>query len=140
MDAEKKTWHALSAEEAADALQGDLRRGLAPAEVRRRQEQFGLNELKEAPRRGFWRMLLDQFNQFLVIVLIVAAIVSALIGWREYNATGEITEFVDAGAIMAIVILNAILGLSKRGAPRKRLPRSRRWQHPMRRCYAMAAL
>ena len=67
MDAEKKTWHALSAEEAADALQGDLRRGLALVEVRRRQEQFGLNELKEAPRRGFWRMLLDQFNQFLVI-------------------------------------------------------------------------
>lgn len=130
MDGEKKTWHALSAEEAADALQGDLRRGLAPAEVRRRQEQFGLNELKEAPRRGFWRMLLDQFNQFLVIVLIVAAIVSALIGWREYNATGEITEFVDAGAIMAIVILNAILGVIQEGRAEEALAALKKMSAP----------
>jgi Ca2+-transporting ATPase len=108
-------WHTMSAAEAASALHCDLQRGLDVDQVRERQAQFGPNELEEAPRRGFWRMLLDQFNQFLVLILIAAAVVSALIGWREYAHSGDTTEFIDAIAIMTIVILNAILGVVQEG-------------------------
>jgi len=93
-------WHTKSIEEVVKALGTDLKRGLTAREAQARLEKFGPNELEERPRPGFWKMLLDQFNQFLVLILIVAAIVSAFLG-----------EYVDSGAIMAIVILNAILGV-----------------------------
>ncbi|MFN2165255.1 MAG: cation-transporting P-type ATPase, partial [Anaerolineae bacterium] len=100
----------MTADDTAAALEANLSQGLTAEQVQARREQFGPNELREAPRRSFWQMLLDQFNQFLVIILIVAAIVSALIGWAEFNDSGDTTEFIDAIAIMAIVILNAIMG------------------------------
>jgi len=115
METTNRAWHTLSVDEAAAALGTDLLQGLSEAEVRRRQAQFGPNELREAPRRSFWQRLLDQFNQFLILILIAAAIVSALIGWREFARTGNTTEFIDAAAIMAIVILNAVLGVVQEG-------------------------
>ncbi len=93
-------WHTQSIEETAEALGTDLKRGLTAQEAQTRLEQYGPNELKERPRPSFWKMLLDQFNQFLVLILIVSAVVSFFLG-----------EYVDAGAIMTIVILNAILGV-----------------------------
>jgi P-type Ca2+ transporter type 2C len=130
MSAAQRAWHAIGAADAANSLQSDLRRGLAKEEVLRRQVQFGTNELTEAPRRGFWRMLLDQFNQFLVLILIVAAIVSALLGWRAYNQSGEITEFIDAAAIMAIVILNAVLGVVQEGRAEEALAALKKMSAP----------
>ena len=115
MDSDTTSWHTLSVNEAAAALASDLDWGLAEEEVRKRQAQFGPNELQEAPPRGFWRMVLDQFNQFLVLILVAAAVVSALIGWNEYAHSGDTAEFVDAAAIMTIVILNAILGVVQEG-------------------------
>jgi Ca2+-transporting ATPase len=123
-------WHALGEVEAASVLDSDLQEGLTEGEVRRRQAEFGANELQEAPGRSFWRMLLDQFNQFLVLILIAAAIVSALIGWREYNLTGEATEFVDAVAIMTIVILNAILGVVQEGRAEESLAALKKMASP----------
>jgi Ca2+-transporting ATPase len=115
MEAEKESWHTLSAAEAAASLGTDLDHGLKEAEVLKRREKYGLNQLEEQAGRSFWGMLWDQLNQFLVIILIVAAVVSALVGWFEYNRTGSATEFVDAAAIIAIVILNAILGVVQEG-------------------------
>lgn len=97
-------WYTKSLEETVEALGTDLERGLTAQEAQARLEKFGPNELKERPRPGFWKMLLDQFNQFLVLILIVSAIVSFFLG-----------EYVDSGAIMAIVILNAILGVVQEG-------------------------
>jgi Ca2+-transporting ATPase len=126
----KQTWYTLTAAEAAAALDTDLQKGLTAEQVRTRQAQFGPNELQEAPRRGFWRMLLDQFNQFLVLILIVAAIVSALIGWSDFNRTGNTTEFIDAIAIMAIVILNAILGVVQEGRAEEALAALKKMSAP----------
>jgi len=94
------TWHARSVEDAVRALNTDPQYGLTTEEARRRFSQFGPNELAERPRPGFWRMLLDQFNNFLVLLLIAAALISLVLG--------EIEETV---AIFAIVLLNAILGV-----------------------------
>ena len=107
----KQDWHSMGVVEVAATLATNLETGMSEDQVRERQAEFGRNELQEAPRRGFWRRLLDQFNQFLVLILLAAALVSAFVGWREYARTGSTTEFVDAGAIMAIVILNAVLGV-----------------------------
>ncbi|GAB4513872.1 MAG: cation-translocating P-type ATPase [Sulfuricaulis sp.] len=77
----------------------DSHAGLSQDEARRRQEQYGTNEIHEGRRRGLLAMLLGQFTDFMILVLIAAAIVSGLIG-----------DLVDTLAIVAIVLLNAVIG------------------------------
>ncbi len=73
--------------------------GLSQDEVKKRLLEYGPNELREAKKNTPLGMLLDQFKDFMIIVLIAAAIVSGIIG-----------EAVDTIAIVVIVILNAIIG------------------------------
>jgi Ca2+-transporting ATPase len=93
-------WHAREASEVESSLATSPETGLSAAEAQARLEKYGPNELDEAPRPSFWRMVLGQFNNFIVIVLLVAAGLSALLG-----------DYIEAVAIMAIVVLNAILGV-----------------------------
>ena len=93
-------WHTMSMEEVLKKLDVSLESGLPEAEVINRRSIYGLNELAEAPRVTFWQMLWDQFNNFVVIMLTVAAVISFILGDR-----------IEAGAIMAIVVLNAVLGV-----------------------------
>ena len=92
-------WHALETSDVLDHLKVH-ENGLTTEEANRRVEQFGLNQLKEAPRPTFWQTLWEQLNNFVVILLIIASVISALLG-----------DYVEAAAIMAIVVLNAILGI-----------------------------
>jgi P-type Ca2+ transporter type 2C len=94
-----ESWHALSAEEVLEHLKV-RENGLSSTELADRQAQYGPNQLTEAPRPGFFKLLWEQFNNFIVMLLIVAAVISALLG-----------EWIDASAIMTIVVLNAILGI-----------------------------
>jgi Ca2+-transporting ATPase len=96
----KNEWHALGAEETIQKLHTLAEHGLTSEEAQKRIGEYGLNQLDEAPPPSFWKMLWDQFNNFVVIMLVVAAVISALLG-----------EFVEAAAIMAIVVLNAALGV-----------------------------
>ena len=92
-------WHALKAEDVLQHLEVRAD-GLTAAEVSRRLEQYGPNQLNEAARPGFFTLLWGQLNNFVVILLIVASVISALLG-----------DYVEAAAIMAIVVLNSVLGL-----------------------------
>jgi Ca2+-transporting ATPase len=94
------SWHTLTPEQTLKQLATPAEQGLTSQEAARRLEIYGPNQLVEAPGVTFWRMLVDQFNNFVVIMLIVAAVISAVLGdWEE------------AAAILAIVILNAVLGV-----------------------------
>jgi Ca2+-transporting ATPase len=97
--AKDKAWHALTAEDVLRHLEV-REEGLSAEQAARRLAQYGQNQLLEAPRPTFWHMLWEQLNNFVVILLIVASIVSALLG-----------DYVEAAAIMAIVVLNAVLGI-----------------------------
>jgi len=92
-------WWALDIEGTAKALETDLFRGLSQQEVKLRLEKFGPNQLKEKKGHSALAIFLEQFQDFIIWVLIAAALVS-----------GFLKEWVDALAIVAIVILNAILG------------------------------
>jgi Ca2+-transporting ATPase len=93
-------WHALTSEQTIKQLATPPDTGLSSVEAASRLESYGPNQLTEAPGTTFWQMLIDQFNNFVVIMLIVAAGISALLG-----------DYVEAGAILIIVILNATLGV-----------------------------
>ena len=92
-------WHTLPADAVARTLATDLAAGLAMDDAPRRLALHGRNELQEARRRPPWRILLDQFADFMIIVLIVAAVISGVIG-----------EPADTIAIIAILVLNAVIG------------------------------
>jgi P-type Ca2+ transporter type 2C len=95
-----RPWHALSAETAVAELASNASRGLDAAAAAERLGRVGANELVEKPRPGFFALLLEQFTDFLVIILIAAAVISIVLG-----------EYLDASAIILIVILNAVVGV-----------------------------
>ena len=98
--AERINAHAWTIEQTAKELGTDLVKGLTAAEAAARLAKNGPNELKEKPRPGFFALLLDQFKDFLIIILVVAAILSLLLG-----------EWIDALVILAIVVLNSVIGV-----------------------------
>lgn len=103
-----QNWHSMGANEVLKRLDTLAEQGLTSEEAHRRLESYGPNQLREAPPTTFWKMLWDQFNNFVVILLIVASLVSAILG-----------DYIEAAAILAIVILNATLGvLQERRAER----------------------
>ena len=100
-------WHRLNPDEVTARLQSsDL--GLSPEEARKRLERFGPNELIEKKHKSPWMMFLDQFKDFMILVLIAAALVAGVIG-----------EPSDTIAIAVIVLLNAVLGF-RSGIPRRK--------------------
>ena len=95
-----QNWHSLSCKETTEKLATDVQEGISTEEATQRLEVFGHNKLDEAPPTTIWAMLWAQFNDFVIWLLIGAAIISAILG-----------EWVEASAIMAIVIMNAVLGI-----------------------------
>ena len=100
------TFHDKSAEEVLRSLSA-TEEGLTTAEADKRIAQYGKNALKEAKKKSLLRKFLEQFKDVMIIVLIVAAIVSAVIALVQQ----EYSELIDAGVILLIVIINAIIGV-----------------------------
>jgi len=100
------TYHHLSAEETISATKS-ARSGLTKAEAQTRLLQNGKNELVERKKKSAFRKLLEQFADPMIIVLICAAVISGVIA----VVNQEYLELIDAGVILAIVIINAVIGL-----------------------------
>jgi Ca2+-transporting ATPase len=96
---EQRDWHVLGMKEVLRDLEVH-EGGLTSEEAAQRLHNYGHNQLRETPRPGWLAMLWDQLNNFVVILLIAASLISALLG-----------EWVDGLAILSIVILNTILGI-----------------------------
>ena len=92
-------WYSFTTDETAAKLDASLNNGLSAEEADRRRDKYGPNELVVRGTKSPWRILIDQFKEIMVIILIIAAVVSGILG-----------EYVEAVVILAIVLLNAILG------------------------------
>lgn len=97
-----ETFFSESADDAAGHLESDLSRGLGGAEAAARLEQYGHNQLQRLNKRSWPKVLLGQFTDLLILILIIAAMVSALIG-----------QLGDAITILAVVTLNGCLGFAQ---------------------------
>ncbi len=92
-------WYRLEVADVLARLESDPERGLSQAEAQRRLAECGPNELVERGLKSPWRILWEQLTAVMVVILIVAAVISLALG-----------DYKDAIAIMAIVVLNAVLG------------------------------
>lgn len=92
-------WYRLSPSQTADRLGVELQSGLSSAEVLESRERSGPNELLSEPKRPWWLRLVDQFRSVLILLLLVAALISAAVG-----------DLKDPIVIGLVVIINAILG------------------------------
>lgn len=95
---QQQAWHTLPEQQLFKALGSD-RNGLSTAEAERRLAVFGANEITEENRFSALRLFVGQFTSLVIIILFIAAIVSAVLG-----------EWIDSAVIIAIVILNGIIG------------------------------
>jgi len=93
-------WHTISGGEILAELEVNREEGLSEEQISQRLDTFGTNELQEAPPISIWVKIYEQFANFVVVLLLVAAVISAVLG-----------EWVEAAAIMIIVLLNAGLGV-----------------------------
>ena len=93
-------WHGLSGADTAQRLRTDPQRGLSPAEAADRLHRYGRNELAAAARARWPQMLAEQFKDLVVWVLLGSTLLALVVG-----------ETIDAIVILAIVVLNAVLGV-----------------------------
>src|SRR5690349_8345155 len=91
--------HTRSVAQSVEMLASNLVTGLSTAEAHTRHMRFGPNALREQGGRSPWRLLWEQFSATMVVILIVAAVISAFLG-----------KWLEASAILAIVLLFALLG------------------------------
>ena len=91
-------WHQKEINTVIEDLDSSLR-GLSSEEAQKRLEEYGPNELKEEKKKTWLVMFLDQFKDFMILVLMAAAFISGIIG-----------ELSDTIAIVVIVVLNAVIG------------------------------
>ncbi|WP_150302744.1 cation-translocating P-type ATPase [Pseudomonas saliphila] len=96
-------WHAHTVAEVREQL-GSHDKGLSAAEATERLAQYGPNQLTAASVRPWWRRLLAQFQNVLIYVLLVAAVVTALLG-----------HWLDTSVILAVVLLQAVVGIVQEG-------------------------
>ncbi|NIP43911.1 MAG: HAD-IC family P-type ATPase, partial [Aliifodinibius sp.] len=95
-----KPWHSSTIEDTLEKLQVRPESGLSDSDVKNRLLKFGKNELIEAKQKTIWSILWAQLTDTMVVILIIAAVISLLIG--------DLKDFI---AILAIVFINAIIGL-----------------------------
>jgi len=105
--------HAKSWEEAVNFFGVDSEKGLSLDQVKRNQEKYGPNELPVEEGKTLWQLVLEQFDDLLVKILLLAAIISFVLALFEEHDEGleGVTAFVEPFVILLILIANAIVGV-----------------------------
>lgn len=114
-----KEWYSKSKEEILSELNTNLNSGLTKNEVDLRLEKYGSNDLREEDKKSFFSKIVAQFSDFLILILIGAAIISFAVG-----------ESKDAIVIIAIVMVNAFLGIYQEGRAEKALDALKKMSSP----------
>lgn len=99
-------WSKLRVEDVEKKLKTNIEVGLKEEEANKRIAEYGKNKLKEGKKTTFLSKFIKQFNDFMIIILIVSAIISAGISYFEHS-----NDYIDSIIIIGIVILNALMGV-----------------------------
>lgn len=99
-------WCALNVQEVSNKLKTNIQTGLTEKEAETRQSKYGLNKLRDKKKTSFFVKLLKQFNDFMIIILIASAAISAIVAYLENS-----NDYIDSVIIIGIVIINALMGV-----------------------------
>lgn len=121
---DRVVWHNLTTDQTVEILDSHATQGLTPQQVLERQQRFGLNELEEVSGRRRWEILLDQFKNIMLVMLLAVAVVSLVLDLKS----GQFPK--DAIAIFAIVILNGLLGYVQESRAEQALAALKRMASP----------
>ncbi|WP_298912168.1 cation-translocating P-type ATPase [uncultured Nostoc sp.] len=127
-------WHSLEVNKALDLLDSKADSGLRSQDIQQRLQQYGPNELEETAGRSAWEILLDQFKNIMLLMLIGVALISGFLDLMRLQSgnlkPGEV-PFKDTIAILAIVILNGILGYVQESRAEKALAALKKMTSPL---------
>ncbi|KAL1920905.1 uncharacterized protein VTP21DRAFT_11540 [Calcarisporiella thermophila] len=102
--------HTKTAQEVCEFFQVDPTKGLSKRQVEENHRKYGKNDLPEEPPTPLWKLVLEQFEDQLVIILLIAAVISFVLAFmEEENESG--TAFVEPIVILLILIANAVVGV-----------------------------
>lgn len=107
-------WQTLKRNEVFKRLKTDPENGLCDKEVVSRQAKYGKNELQEKAKESIFLKFIKQFNDFMIIILIIASIVSSVVSYFQGD-----NDYIDSIIIIAIVIFNAIMGVMQEAKAEK---------------------
>lgn len=109
-------WHTLSISECEKKQRTNIASGLSEKDVTKRKKEYGLNKLEEGKKRNIVLKFIDQFKDFMILILLIAAVISAVLSYIENTH-----EYMDSIIIIAIVVFNAIMGLIQEAKAEKSL-------------------
>ncbi|WP_240840047.1 cation-transporting P-type ATPase [Acidaminobacter sp. JC074] len=98
----KDKYYSKAIEEIENILETNIDNGLKHEDVIKARDKYGENALEEKAGKTIWKMILEQVSDFMIIILILAAVLSMIAG-----------EFIDGAVILGIVVLNAVLGITQ---------------------------
>ena len=101
----QEKWFSKSGEDVAKFFETDMIKGLSSEQVEEKRSVYGTNEIVSKNKKSIAKMILEQFQDFMIIILIIAAVISGIVG--QSNGEG----FTDSIIILVIVILNAVIGV-----------------------------
>ena len=119
-------WHTKNIKEIEKELRTNIKTGLGDKDVQIRQDEFGKNKIEEGKKESLLVKFLNQFKDFMIIILIIAAIISAVVSYLE--GTGD---YFDSIIIIAIVIFNGIMGLIQEAKAEKSIEALKKMSAPV---------
>ena len=119
-------WHTKNIKEIERELRTNIKTGLGDKDVLIRQDEFGKNKIEEGKKESLLVKFINQFKDFMIIILIIAAIISAVVSYLE--GTGD---YFDSIIIIAIVIFNGIMGLIQEAKAEKSIEALKKMSAPV---------
>ena len=118
-------WQTISVRETCERLKTNSVNGLTKDEAEERIKKYGENKLTEKKKEGMMAKFIKQFNDFMIIILIIAALISAIMSYVEGSK-----DYLDSIIIIFIVILNAIMGVVQESKAEKSLDALKKMSAP----------
>lgn len=119
-------WHTKNIKEIEKELRTNIKTGLGDKDVQIMQDEFGKNRIEEGKKESLLVKFLNQFKDFMIIILIIAAIISAVVSYIE--GTGD---YFDSIIIIAIVVFNGIMGLIQEAKAEKSIEALKKMSAPV---------
>lgn len=119
-------WHTIELDEIQRKLRTNILSGLSEEEAKKRREKYGENKLQEQKKESLLKRFIKQFNDFMIIILLIAAVVSAVVAKIQGS-----NDYIDSIIIIAIVVLNSIMGVIQEAKAEKSLEALKKMSAPV---------